>query len=105
MKGGKYMAKLLSLAEQETVIVIDRASDTARLYTSDTRFLNRFKRLYADKETKQYKQDGEVVAREFEVDKRYITFRSALPKRRQVSDEEKKVLLERLAGANKAVRV
>ena len=99
------MAKLLSLAEQETVIIIDRASDTARLYTSDTRFLNRFNRLYADKETKQYKQDGEVVAREFEVDKRYITFRSALPKRRQVSDEEKKVLLERLAGTNNAVRV
>ena len=99
------MAKLLSLAEQETVIIIDRASDTARLYTSDTRFLNRFNRLYADKETKQYKQDGEVVAREFEVDKRYITFRSALPKRRQVSDKEKKVLLERLAGTNNAVRV
>lgn len=99
------MAKLLSIAEQETVIVIDRTSDTARLYTSDTRFLNRFNRLYADKETKQYKQDGETIAKEYEVDKRYITFRSALPKRRQVSDDEKKVLLERLAGANKAVRV
>lgn len=97
------MAKLLSVNEQETVIVINRTSDTARLYTSDTRYLNRFARLYADKEIKQYQNDGEVVAKEFEVDKRYITFRSALPKRRTVSDEEKKILRERLVGAKKSV--
>lgn len=97
------MAKLLSVNEQETVIVINRTSDTARLYTSDTRYLNRFSRLYADKEVKQYRNDGAVVAKEYEVDKRYITFRSALPKRRIVSDEEKKILRERLAGAKKSV--
>ena len=99
------MAKLISVAEQETIIVIDRASDTARLYTSDSRFMNRFNRLYADKEIKQYKQNGETVAKEFEVDKRYITFRSALPKRRHVSDEEKQILIERLTGTKKYVNV
>jgi hypothetical protein len=90
------MAKLLQAEEQETIIIIDRNSDTAKLYSSDTRFRNRFRKLYGDRQVKTYSQNGEVVAEEFEVDKRLITFRSAVPKRRELSEEEKAELRGRL---------
>jgi hypothetical protein len=90
------MAKLLQAEEQETIIIIDRNSDTAKLYSSDTRFRNRFRKLYGDRQVKTYSQNGEVVAEEFEVDKRLITFRSAVPKRRELTEEEKAELRERL---------
>jgi hypothetical protein len=90
------MAKLLQAEEQETIIIIDRNSDTAKLYSSDTRFRNRFRKLYGDRQVKTYSQNGEVVAEEYEVDKRLVTFRSAVPKRRELTEEEKTELRERL---------
>lgn len=90
------MAKLLQAEEQETIIIIDRNSDTAKLYSSDTRFRNRFRKLYGDRQVKTYSQNGEVVAEEYEVDKRLVTFRSAVPKRRELTEEEKAELRERL---------
>ncbi len=96
------MAKFLQVEEQETIIIIDRNSDTARLYSSDTRFRNRFRKLYSDKQVKTYKQDGETIAEEYEVDKRLITFRSAVPKARVLSEEEKQELRERLERMREA---
>ncbi len=90
------MAKVLGIEEQETVIVISRNSGTATLYSSDTRMRNRFRRLYADKLTKEFKQDGEVIAEEYEVDRRLVTFRKAVPKRRELTEEEKQELRDRL---------
>ena len=90
------MAKFLQVDEQETIILIDRNSNTAKVYSSDTRYRNRFRKLYSDKQVKTYQQDGEVIAEEYEIDKRLITFRSAVPKRRQLSEEEKAALRSRL---------
>ena len=90
------MAKVLGIEEQETVIIISRNSGTATLYSSDTRTRNRFRRLYADKLTKEFKQDGEVIAEEYEVDRRLVTFRKAVPKRRELTEEEKQELRDRL---------
>ena len=90
------MAKFLQVDEQETIILIDRNSNTAKVYSSDTRYRNRFKKLYSDKQVKTYQQDGEIIAEEYEIDKRLITFRSSVPKRRQLSEEEKAELRSRL---------
>lgn len=90
------MAKVIGIDEQETVIILSRVSGLATIYSSDTKVRNRLRKLYSNKLKKQYEQDGETVAEEYEVDKRLITFRSTLPRHRELSEEEKQKLRERL---------
>jgi hypothetical protein len=99
------MAKFLQVDNQETVILIDRTSNTAKVYSSDTRYRNRFRKLYSDKQVKTYQQDGEVIAEEYEIDKRLITFRSAVPKRRQLTEQERAELRARLEKARESKAV
>ena len=98
---GNIMAKIIGIDEEETVIVMSRTSGEATVYSSDTKVRNRLKKLYSDKLTKEFKQDGEAVAEEYSIDKRFITFRKALPKRRELSEEEKAELRERLERMRK----
>jgi hypothetical protein len=95
----------LQVDNRETVILIDRTSNTAKVYSSDTRYRNRFRKLYSDKQVKTYQQDGEVIAEEYEIDKRLITFRSAVPKRRQLTEQERAELRARLEKARESKAV
>jgi hypothetical protein len=79
----------LSLDEQETLISMNRIDKTAIIYTSDSKMKNRLAKLYPDKLTKTYKQDGDIVAVEYKVDPRLISFRKNLPPRRPLTDEER----------------
>lgn len=99
------MAKFLPLEEQETVIQIDRNSNIAKVYTSDTRYRNRFNKLFPDKKVKEHKMEGEVIAEEYELDIRLITFRSAVPKRRQLTEQERAELRARLEKARESKAV
>lgn len=82
----------LSAIEQETVITIDRETRRARIYTSDTRFINKLDKLYERK--KVHRNADGITAVEYEVPEKYISFRSGIPKR-VYTDEQRRALSER----------
>lgn len=94
--------KAISIDEQETVIQISRSDDKCRVYSSDTRMRNRLSKLYADKLARVYRQDGEPVAEEYEIDRRLLSFRKMLPKRREISEDERQELRERMLALREA---
>jgi hypothetical protein len=90
------MAINLGLDEQETLISMSRIDNTAVIYTSDTRIRNRMKKLYPDKLTRTFSQAGEVVAEEYTIDRRMISFRSKLPEAHPLTEEQRKERSERM---------
>lgn len=79
--------------EQETVICIDRETRAARIYTSDTRFINKLDKLYERKRVHR-NEDG-VTAVEYEVAEKLISFRKGIV-RQQLTDEQKRIRSERM---------
>ena len=79
--------------EQETVICIDRETRAARIYTSDTRFINKLDKLYERKRVHR-NEDG-ITAVEYEVPEKYISFRSGVIKL-NLTEEEKRIRSERM---------
>lgn len=90
------MAINLGLDEQETLISMSRIDNKAVVYTSDTRIRNRMKKLYPDKLTRTFSQAGEVVAEEYTIDRRMITFRSKLPEAHPLTEEQRKERSKRM---------
>lgn len=84
--------------EQETVICIDRETRAARIYTSDTRFINKLDKLYERKRIHR-NEDG-VTAVEYEVAEKLISFRSGVVKR-NLTDEQRQQIGERLNRGRK----
>lgn len=64
----------ISCEEQETVIQISRNESTCNIYTSDITMMTRLDKLY--RVIKEYRYDGEVVAKIYETDKRMMSFRT-----------------------------
>ena len=87
---------MLTLQEQETSILFDRASDKATIYSADPAVIRRLKRLPAYTLKREDKQGGRVIAATFEADKRIVTLRSALPKKRDWTEEEKTAARNRM---------
>ena len=79
--------------EQETVICIDRETRAARIYTSDTRLINKLDKLYERK--KVHRNEDGVTAVECEVPEKYISFRKGIV-RQQLTDEQKRIRSERM---------
>ena len=79
--------------EQETVICIDRETRAARIYTSDTRFINKLDKLYERKRIHR-NEDG-ITAVEYEVAEKLISFRKGIV-RQQLTDEQKRIRSERM---------
>ena len=84
--------------EQETVICIDRETRAARIYTSDTRFINKLDKLYERKKV-HCNEDG-ITAVEYEVAEKLISFRSGVVKR-NLTDEQRQQIGERLHRGRK----
>ena len=84
--------------EQETVICIDRETRAARIYTSDTRFINKLDKLYERKRVHR-NEDG-VTAVEYEVAEKLISFRSGIVKQ-NLTDEQRQQIGERLNRGRK----
>ena len=82
----------LSTIEQETVITMDKETRRARIYTSDTRFINKLDKLY--KREKVHRNADGITTVEYEVPEKYISFRSGIPKR-VYTDEQRRALSER----------
>lgn len=84
--------------EQETVICIDRETRAARIYTSDTRFINKLDKLYERKRVHR-NEDG-ITAVEYEVAEKLISFRSGIVKK-NLTDEQRQQIGERLNRGRK----
>jgi acetylornithine/succinyldiaminopimelate/putrescine aminotransferase len=86
----------LSYQEQETVITYNRAEDKMNVYTADKYLLARLKKLETYTMVREYRQDGVLVAADFEADKKLLTLRS---KRMVMSEEAKAEAAERLKSS------
>ena len=84
--------------EKEKVICIDRETRAARIYTSDTRFINKLDKLYERKRVHR-NEDG-VTAVEYEVAEKLISFRSGIVKK-NLTDEQRQQIGERLHRGRK----
>lgn len=88
----------LPAAEQECVITIDRETRRARIYASDTRYINKLDKRY-ERVSEHRNCDG-ITAVEYEVPEKLISFRSEVAKR-EYTDEEKQRLTKRLKRGKK----
>lgn len=97
-KGSAEKFAPLSSEEQETVISWDRADRTARIYTTDRRYIGKLDKLYERKQIHR-NADG-ITAIEYEVPEKLISFRSGVVKM-NLTDEQRKKIGERLRGGRK----
>lgn len=97
--------------EQETTINFQRVGNKATVWTSDTTVMNKLDKLceksddYVLLETGVAKLGGELISKTYEVnDKTLISFRSRKIKRERtpMSDEQRQIMIERLAKARRA---
>ena len=87
--------------EQETVICIDRERRAARIYTSDTRFINKLDKLYERK--KVHRNEDGITAVEYEVPEKYISFRST-SRKLNLTDEQRAEMRARMQKRNEERR-
>lgn len=80
-------------SEQETVIVIDRQTRKANIYSTDTRFINKLDKRY-ERTKEHYNEDG-ICAVEYEVPENLVSFRN----KRELTEEQKKAISERMKKA------
>ena len=92
----------MTYQEQETVITWDRATTMMNVYTADPALIRRLKGLKSYRLIREHKQGGQVVACDFEAEKRCLTLRSNPPAKKILTEEEKQTLAERLRAARKA---
>lgn len=81
--------------EQETVIVIDRETRRATVYTTDTRYMNKLDKLYERKSARM--NGGKIAALEYEVDEKLLSFRRKITKQ-NLTDEQREAIRQRLHG-------
>lgn len=74
------------MSEQKTFVQYNRNGETMTIYTSDTTQMTRLDKIYS--RHKEHKQSGEVVAVEYVVDKKLLSYRSKRFKR-VLSDEQR----------------
>ena len=86
----------LPAAEQECVITIDRDTRRARIYASDTRYINKLDKLY--ERVREHRNCDGITAVEYEVPEKLISFRSGIMKR-TLTDEQKKAFAEQMKKA------
>ena len=83
----------IPLNEQETVITLDHTAGTASIYTCDTRYMNKLDKIYERKSVRR--NNGKIVALEFEVPANLISFRSK-SKKGTCTEEERTRMAERM---------
>lgn len=100
-KGSAEKFAPLSSEEQETVISWDRADRTARIYTTDRRYIGKLDKLYERKQIHR-NADG-ITAVEYEVPEKLISFRSGVTSR-VWTEEERRAASERMKKRRKEQR-
>jgi hypothetical protein len=87
----------LSRLEQETIIKFNAEEEGIEIYTAYPPIMRKLSASPDYTLVKEYKQDGEVVAMDFKAARNMITIRSKKPAKREMTEEEKQALRERLA--------
>ena len=94
-------------SEQDTVIQFSRDGETATVWTSDRTVMTKLDKLVKDGKNKLWRlkeesrlQDGELASKTYETNKRLISFRANVGKR-DLTDEEKRLVAERLLKSRK----
>ena len=87
----------LSRQEQETVIAWNQAEDEMTVYTANPSLIAKLDTQDAYRERRAYRQNGEVVAKEYVADRRLVTIRG---KRRTMSDAQRAEARKRMARVN-----
>ena len=80
--------------EQETIVNIDRETDTATIYTTDSRYINKLNKIYTPSNI--VKNSNKIVAVEYKVPAKMISFRSKMVEKKSMTVDEKKALISRL---------
>ena len=83
----------LPVAEQECVVTIDRETHCARIYASDTRYINKLDKIY--KRVRIHQNCDGITAVEYEVPEKLISFRREVVKM-NLTDEQRRKIGERL---------
>nr|DAE97889.1 MAG TPA: hypothetical protein [Caudoviricetes sp.] len=83
----------LPVAEQECVVTIDREMHCARIYASDTRYINKLDKIY--KRVRIHQNCDGITAVEYEVPEKLISFRREVVKM-NLTDEQRRKIGERL---------
>lgn len=96
----------LSVEEQELHINMMRGDERFTVYTSNTLYINRLDK-YAEKNPewkieKICKVDGEVVSKEYSAPVKYLLLREKFPPKRDLTEEEKEALRERMKKMQEA---
>lgn len=91
----------LSSEEQETVISWDRADRTARIYTTDRRYIGKLDKLYD--RVRVYRNADGITAVEYEVPEKLISFRSGIVKK-NLTDEQRRAKSEQMKKWHKERR-
>ena len=92
----------LSIQEQETTVSFSRDNNICIIYTSDTTIMTKLDK-YVENEgapfwklkEKHYLQNGELVGKTYETNKKLISFRKDIITR-ELTDEQKKISAERM---------
>lgn len=86
--------------EQETIVTAARADDTIRIYTSDNTMLTKLKKLMAAPDSEyrlldvQYDSHHNPVSVTVEAPERCLSLRAG--SKREISDEQRQVLADRM---------
>lgn len=89
-------SRTVAIAEQETVVQFNRTDDFMTIFTSDRTTMTKL-----DKHPEIYevieegKFSGNVVTKTYRASKKMLTFRGKIPVKRELTEEERKILSER----------
>lgn len=89
-------SRTVAAAEQETVVQFGRRDDFMTIFTSDRTTMTKL-----DKHPEIYevieegKFSGNVVTKTYRASKKMLTFRGKIPVKRELTEEERKILSER----------
>lgn len=96
----------LSVEEQELHINMMRGDDRFSVYASSTLWINKLDRFAAKnpewKVERVNKSHGEIVSKEYSAPVKYLLLREKLPPKRELTEEEKEALRERMQKMQEA---
>ena len=96
----------LSVEEQELHISMMRGDERFTVYASNTLYINKLDKFAAKnsdwKVEEIAKVDGEVVAKTYSAPIKYLLLREKIPPKRELTEEEKEVLRERMQKMQEA---
>lgn len=87
----------LQLHEQETICRFNQEEQTMIIYTAYPPMMRKLSECPEYIKIREDRMDGKAIAMIFRADKKLLTLRTKIPVRKELTEEEKEKLSERLA--------